>query len=55
MSYSDLLAGDQASNLTQAIRHYQEALRFLTPSETPLEYAGVQNSLGNFQAERRDQ
>jgi len=49
--YEDLPTGDRASNLTQAIRCYQEALRFWTPETAPLDYASTQNNLGSAYSE----
>lgn len=45
--YMDLLTGDRAGNLVQAIECYQQALRFWTPETAPLDYAMAQNNLGN--------
>ena len=44
--YADLPTGNRASNLTQTIHCYQEALRFWTPEADPVKYAATQNNLG---------
>src|SRR5207247_1098804 len=46
-AYYLLPTGDRSANLEQAIVCYQEALRFWTPKQFPLDYALTQNNLGN--------
>src|SRR5260221_13109180 len=45
-AYGRLQTGDRATNLPQAIRCFQEALRFRTPEAAPLDYATTQTNLG---------
>src|SRR5256885_7540731 len=42
-AYRKLSLGDRATNLEQAIKRYKEALCFLTPENSPMEDATVQN------------
>ena len=46
-TYAALQVGNRAENLSNAIENYQQALRFRTPSNAPLDFAGTQNNLGS--------
>ena len=50
-AYNDSPTGERGVNLAHAIACYEEALRFRTPENTPLEYARTQNNLGNAYAQ----
>src|SRR5258708_26212828 len=44
-AYGNLPTGDRVANLTQAIRCFQQALRFQTTQAAPLHYAQTHNNL----------
>jgi len=46
-AYAGLPTGDRTQNLDVAIHHYHQVLEILTPEMTPMDWAIVQNNLGN--------
>ena len=53
-AYRRLPTGDQAVNLQRAMACYQEALRFQSPKEAPLDYALTQYNMGHAYLARGD-
>jgi len=47
IAYMNLDTGDIEDNFQQALNYYQQALKYFTPRRAPLDYAMVQNNVGN--------